>query len=67
MRIEGQIVNWNESRAFGFIHTASGDRLDRYFFHVTNIRTGIPKVGARALFTQTTSAKGPIAVDIEVL
>jgi cold shock CspA family protein len=48
----GVVVSWNAQRAFGLIRVGDPSSLERYFLHVSKIRSGTatPKPGMRVSF-----------------
>jgi cold shock CspA family protein len=46
-RKTGVIRSWTEARGFGIVRVGGPESLERYFLHVSNIRSGtaIPKPG----------------------
>jgi cold shock CspA family protein len=67
MKTTGQIDVWYRNRGFGFIHEHREGRIIKRFFHVSNIYSGTPVVGADVSFNPTESPKGLAALDVEIL
>jgi cold shock CspA family protein len=67
-KIEQQVAKLNalfDNRGFGFLHQNDNGTLKMYFFHFSEIASGVPEVGCEALFTPGTSPKGLIALNVE--
>jgi cold shock CspA family protein len=56
MRKQGIIRSWNEARGFGVIRVGDETSLEKYFLHVSGIRSGtaIPKAGSCVEFEVST-------------
>jgi cold shock CspA family protein len=52
-RKQGIIRSWNENRGYGIIRVGPQASLERYFLHVSHIRSGTasPKPGFEVFFT----------------
>jgi hypothetical protein len=48
--MKGRIAAWFPLKAFGFIHSTEDGTLLRYFFHISGIVSGVPKIGNYATF-----------------
>jgi cold shock CspA family protein len=60
----GRIYYWS-ARGFGFI-TEDDPRERNHFFHITQVRAGTPRVGAKATFLSSEREKGFIATKVEI-
>jgi len=65
LKIYGRIEYWNLKRGFGFI-SDSDDDVSR-FFHLSNIVSGEPQVGAACIYDDGETKKGKVALNVEVL
>lgn len=66
MKILGRIEYYNPQRAFGFAVDADEPHAKR-FFHITTIISGTPQTGRLCLYEAGKTAKGDVALDVEVL
>ena len=66
----GIIINFNESRGFGFIKPDGGTIWQRYFCHISNFMNlldGYPQPGQRVNFEVKACPKGEQAVDVQII
>lgn len=62
---EGRVKNWDNEKAFGFIHTTS---LGNIYSHISGTKKHENLiVGQKVRFTISSSEQGLIAKDIEVI
>ena len=67
-KLTGVINAFNAERGFGFIsHTDENRHFVPYFFHVNNMKSGLPEVGARVQFVPTKTSKGYAAIEVEIM
>lgn len=69
MKVEGQIVTWNEARGFGFANfTDEKGRRISVFCHISQFPTKdvVPAIGTTLRFDVESTKKGPMALNIEV-
>lgn len=68
--MQKQIAKLNalfESKGFGFLHQNDNGTFRSFFFHLSNLVSGVPEVGCEALFIPGTNPKGVVALEVEVL
>jgi cold shock CspA family protein len=60
-RKQGVVRSWNEQKGWGVIRVGPASSLDRYFFHVSAIRSGTatPSTGMEAYFDADDAAVVP--------
>ncbi len=65
---EGEIETYFSERGFGFLVEILPDGLTfHYFFHVNDVRRGIPRSGSRVKFIAVEGKKGLCAKQVEVI
>ncbi len=66
MRHEGTVTVWINSRNFGFI--TPNESTERLFLHRTKIKSGVPIVGAKAVYDINPVREGmnPSAINVEI-
>ena len=62
----GLVCAFIAQRGFGFISQGSGRTFKKFFFHISQIVSGEPVVGATALFNVSPVTEGPNPTAIEV-
>jgi cold shock CspA family protein len=65
-KIAGQIEYYNPNRAFGFVIDNVEPHTKR-FFHLANVKQGVPQAGLTAIYEAGRTEKGPVAVSVQVL
>ena len=57
-RKQGIVRTWNEKRGFGIVRVGPESSLEKYFLHVSNIRsgTGSPEPGLEIFFEVSSEA-----------
>ena len=66
---QGYITAYLPNRGFGFLASSDPDNTTRFFFHISRITSGIPKIGAEASFAILPVREGncPSAIDVEIV
>jgi cold shock CspA family protein len=65
-KLNGFVNIFFPEKHFGFIHRSYEGKLYKYFFHISEIMSGIPVTGAAAKFNSAHGEKGMYATDIEI-
>ena len=57
-RKQGIVRTWNEKRGFGIVRVGPESSLEKYFLHISNIRsgTGSPEPGLEIFFEVSSAA-----------
>ncbi len=68
LKHEGCVTAYFPDRGFGFIASTAPGNTTTFFFHISRITSGTPRVGAAALFSilPVREGKNPSAVDVEI-
>lgn len=68
MSLIGRIDLYRQQGGWGFVHSVGSDGcLNKFFFHVSSVVIGEPRVDAKVKFVPSEGSKGPVATEIEVL
>jgi len=65
MKFDAQCNSFFPEKGYGFLIEIRNGKIIRYFFHVTNILSGQPRVGAKAKFDFIQTTKGLAAIYVE--
>jgi cold shock CspA family protein len=64
----GRIDGYKQDRGWGWIHyLASDNKVVKFFFHVSQVKSGTPTLDARVSFKPFAAERGPQAREIEIL
>ena len=65
-KLTGVVGQWYTDRGFGFVHQVINGTLRTFFFHVTQIKAGIPEKGAPCSFEIGANTRGECAIEVEI-